>query len=295
MENVEIIYQYFPILFYSMIFFISLLVGSFLNVVIYRLPEMMEREWRTDCREFIKSELKDPEIKESDEKFNLMVPRSRCPKCGHAISALENVPVISWLVLKGKCKSCKNPIPVRYPSIELLTAILSVVVAYKFGPTLAGFTAIVLTWGLVSLTFIDVDKMLLPDQITLPLLWLGLLLNLNGTFVDLNTAVIGAMTGYMSLWIIYHAYKQLTGKEGMGFGDFKLLAVFGAWFGWQAIPVTILLSSLVGAVVGISLIILKRSDMSQKIPFGPYIAAAGWIYMIWGEQITHFYLQNYVY
>ena len=295
MEQLIALHQQLPALFYFLIFIFSLLVGSFLYVVIYRLPEMMEREWRKDCRHFLKEELKEaPAATDKIETFNLMVPRSRCPKCGHLIGSFENIPVISWLLLKGKCKSCKTPISIRYPAIELLTAILSVVVATKFGASWAGLAAILLTWCLLSLTFIDIDKMLLPDQITLPLLWLGLLLNMNETFVSLSDAVMGAAVGYLSLWSVYHLFKLLTGKEGMGYGDFKLLAVLGAWLGWQAIPLTILLSSLVGAVLGITLMLFKGKKGSQAIPFGPYLAIAGWIYMIWGEQIVRFYQQNYL-
>ncbi|RJG50048.1 prepilin peptidase [Motilimonas pumila] len=268
---------------------LGLLVGSFLNVVIHRLPKMMQAEWRSECRAFLEDELKAAPTKEEKPKYNLVVPRSACPQCGHKITALENIPIISWLCLKGKCSECKTPISARYPSIELLTGLMSLAVAFvvPFGwPLLA---ALVLTWTLIALTFIDFDTMLLPDNMTLPLLWLGLIVNFNGSFATLEDAVIGAMAGYLSLWSIYWAFKILTKKEGMGYGDFKLLAALGAWFGWQALPLIILLSSFVGAIVGISLMALAKNGRGQPIPFGPYLAAAGWIYLVYGEQLIELY------
>lgn len=283
--------QHNPVLYVTLVVILGLLVGSFLNVVIYRLPVMLKQQWRADCLTFL--ELDDScSAKQSEEipPFNLVVPRSRCPVCGHQITALENIPVISYLFLRGKCQSCKTPISIRYPFIELLSAILAAVTAWKFGVTIEAAAAVFLTWTLITLTFIDFDHQYLPDNITLPLLWAGLGLNLFNTFTDLGSAVIGAMAGYLILWTVYHIFKRLTGKEGMGYGDFKLLAVFGAWLGWQALPVTILLSTLVGSVIGILLVLFKRHDRSQPIPFGPYLAIAGWISLLWGNEIISTYL-----
>lgn len=271
--------------FISVIVILGLLVGSFLNVVIHRLPLIMHREWQQQCHELIGSEA--PQT----DTLTLSTPRSRCPHCGHAISALENIPVLSYLLLRGRCRGCQASISVRYPLIEALTGLLSAVVAWHFGFSWACFGALLLTWALITLTFIDVDEQLLPDSITLPLLWLGLFFNLFGSFTDLQSAVIGALAGYLSLWLVFHAFRLVTGKEGMGFGDFKLLAALGAWLGWQFLPVIILLSSLVGAVVGISLVLLRQHQRSQPIPFGPYLAAAGWLALVWGETINQGYLR----
>lgn len=272
---------------------LGLLVGSFLNVVIHRLPVMMERTWRSQCEDFLSSDKSDTHeaSRKTTEKFNLVVPRSKCPYCGHQIRALENIPVISYLFLKGKCSSCSHPISIRYPIIEAVTAILSLVVAWKFGFSWQTGAALALTWALIALTMIDFDKQLLPDDITLPFLWIGLLLAMFGVFTDTHASIIGAIAGYLSLWSFYWIFKLLTGKEGMGYGDFKLLAVLGAWFGWQLLPVVILLSSFVGAIVGISLIIFLGRDKNIPIPFGPYIATAGWIAMLWGHDITNSYLR----
>ena len=270
--------------FIASIFILGLLVGSFLNVVIHRLPLMMQREWAQQCQDLVGNT--SPET----EPLTLSKPRSRCPHCGHAITALENIPVISYLLLKGRCKQCKAPISKRYPLIELFTAILSAVVAWYFGFGAAVCGALLLTWALVALTFIDADHQLLPDSITLPLLWLGLLFNLFEVYTDINSAVIGAIAGYLALWLVYHAFRLVTGKEGMGYGDFKLLAALGAWMGWQALPMIILLSSLVGALVGISLILLKQQHRDNPIPFGPYLAAAGWLALVCGESLTRGYM-----
>lgn len=265
---------------------LGLLVGSFLNVVIHRLPLMMERDWRGQCAEF----LDQPEHAPADERFDLVQPRSRCPHCGHAITALENIPVASYLWLRGKCSGCGAGISPRYPIIELVTALLSVAVAWHFGFSWQTAAGLLLTWSLISLTMIDFDHQLLPDSITLPLLWIGLACSLFGLFTDSHAAIIGALAGYLSLWSVYWLFKKVTGKEGMGFGDFKLLAMLGAWMGWQALPVIILLSSAVGAVIGIGLILLRGRDRNIPIPFGPYLAIAGWIAFLWGEQITSAYL-----
>lgn len=263
---------------------LGLLVGSFINVVIYRLPIMMERDWKTQCDEL------NNQTSEATAPFTLSVPRSRCPHCNHAITAIENIPVISYLFLGGKCKQCKAPISKRYPLIEGLTGLLSGIVAWHFGFDWACLGALLLTWSLITLTFIDIDHQLLPDSITLPLLWLGIVFNLFTVYTDLTSSVIGAIAGYLSLWLVFHGFKLVTGKEGMGYGDFKLLAALGAWFGWLILPSIILLSSLVGAIVGISLIVFRQHQRNIPIPFGPYLAAAGWIALVWGDAITYGYL-----
>ncbi|MFQ2125478.1 prepilin peptidase [Aeromonas jandaei] len=275
-----------PWLYFSLVFIFSLMIGSFLNVVIHRLPIMLEREWQAEYRSYFTPN----EEQATEPRYNLMVPRSACPHCGHAITALENIPLLSWLWLKGRCSECQAPISARYPLVELLTALLSVAVAMVISPGWGALAALLLTWVLVALTFIDLDKMLLPDQLTLPLLWGGLLFNLSGGFAPLADAVIGAMAGYLVLWCLYWAFKLLTGKEGMGYGDFKLLAALGAWLGWQALPIILLLSSLVGAIIGISLIALRKHHQGNPIPFGPYLAIAGWIALLWGDTITRWYL-----
>jgi len=263
----------------------GLLVGSFLNVVIYRLPLMMQREWRAQCHDFL--ELEDKSAPEAHfPVFNLAKPDSHCPHCKHAISAVENLPVLSWLLQHGKCRHCAAPISIRYPLIESVTGLLSFLIASQFGFTWLTLALLVFTWALIALTMIDVDHQLLPDDITLPLLWLGLLVNTQGWLTTLDSAVWGAIGGYLILWGIYWAFKLLTGKEGMGYGDFKLLAALGAWLGWQALPQIILLSSLVGAVVGITLIMVQGRDKNVPIPFGPYLASAGMLALLWGDHIT---------
>ncbi|MFM5735402.1 prepilin peptidase [Aeromonas hydrophila] len=284
------VFHSLPWLYFSLVFLFSLMIGSFLNVVIHRLPIMLEREWQAEYLGYF-----DPETQpQQEERYNLMVPRSACPHCGHAITAMENIPLLSWLWLKGRCRECQAPISARYPLVELLTALLSLVVAATFAPGWGLLAALLLTWVLVALTFIDLDKMLLPDQLTLPLLWGGLLFNLTGGFAPLADAVIGAMAGYLVLWSLYWAFKLLTGKEGMGYGDFKLLAALGAWLGWQALPIVLLLSSLVGAFIGIGLILLRNHHQNKPIPFGPYLAIAGWIALLWGDTITRWYLTTFL-
>jgi len=272
------------VLFLGTLLVIGAVVGSFLNVVIYRLPVMMQREWRHDCLEF----LEQPDDATA-EKFNLNTPRSRCGNCGHQITALENIPIISYLVLGGKCSDCKIAISPQYPMVELFTAILSVVVGWHFGVSLQTLAALFLTWCLIAASGIDIGHKLLPDTITLPLLWLGILLSLFNVFVSLETSVIGAMAGYMSLWSVFILFKMVTGKEGMGYGDFKLLAMLGAWLGWKPLLVVILTSSAVGAAVGITLIVLKKTERSTQIPFGTYLAAAGWMTLLWGKELMGFY------
>ena len=263
---------------------VGLAIGSFLNVVIHRLPKMMERDWHAQC-----AELRGDAATET-VRYNLAFPRSACPHCGHQITALQNIPVFSYLALRGRCAGCGAPISARYPIVELLTGLATAYAAWRYGATLAGAGAMVFLWAMIALTFIDADTQLLPDSITLPLLWLGLLLNVNATFVDLSSAVIGAVSGYLVLWSVYWLFKLATGKEGMGFGDFKLLAAIGAWLGWKILPLVILLSSLVGAIVGIGLIVLAKRGREIPIPFGPYLAAAGVIALFWGPALVDRYL-----
>jgi leader peptidase (prepilin peptidase) / N-methyltransferase len=264
---------------------VGLLVGSFLNVVIHRIPTMMQRE----IENFVATENNHEPV--HTDRYSLVVPRSACPVCQHQISALENIPIISYLMIGGKCTSCKTPISPRYPIVEALTACLTGYMVWRFGSGVTGLAAAVFLWFLLALTFIDADTQLLPDDLTLTLLWGGLLVNLFGTFTSLHSAVIGAAVGYLTLWSIYWLFKHATGKEGMGYGDFKLLAALGAWLGWSMLPLIILLSSLVGAVVGVSLILTKKMNRSKPIPFGPYLAAAGLIAMLWGQSITAQYLR----
>ena len=269
---------------FSVIF--GLLVGSFLNVVIHRLPKMMEREWHANCLELQGKEAP------QQAKYSIVTPRSACPKCGHNITALENIPVISYLMLGGKCKGCKTSISLRYPLIEAITGALIGLVAAKYGYTSTSLFAFIFVFALVTLTFIDFDTQLLPDDITLPLLWLGLIFNFNGGFTDLKSAVLGAIFGYIILWSVYWAFKLVTGKEGMGYGDFKLLAAIGAWFGWQMLPAVILLSSVVGAVIGIGLIVFKGKGGGTAIPFGPFLALGGIAALFYGAQLMQFYLPH---
>lgn len=276
-----------PMFFIAITGLLGLLIGSFLNVVILRLPVMMEKEWRTQCHDLLGSTTTD---KPAHALFNLITPNSHCPQCHHEIRAAENIPVISYLFLRGRCSQCGTRIPPRYPLIEATTALLSMVIAWYFSFSLEAAAALLLTWALITLTVIDFDHQLLPDSITLPFLWLGLGLSLTGLFTDPESAIIGALAGYLSLWSIYILFKWSTGKEGMGHGDFKLLAMLGAWLGWQFLLPIILLSSLVGAMVGIGLIVIRGRDRNIPIPFGPYLATAGWITLLWGDQIVQSYL-----
>ena len=289
MHEFELLAQQLPGLYIALLTILGLLVGSFLNVVIYRLPIMLERSWQQEYRDYFGESSADTT---PTTRFNLMIPRSACPHCGHPISALENIPLVSWLWLRGRCRACQAPISARYPLVELLTGLATACVAWHFTPGWPLLGALGLTWTLIALTFIDLDKMLLPDQLTLPLLWAGLLLNLIGGLATLQDAVIGAIAGYLILWSLYWTFKLLTGKEGMGYGDFKLLAALGAWLGWQSLPLILILSSVVGAVAGISLMLLRRHQQGNPIPFGPYLAMAGWIALLWGDTITRWYLQN---
>jgi leader peptidase (prepilin peptidase)/N-methyltransferase len=288
----ELISESAPV-FIAIVFAFTLLIGSFLNVVIHRLPIMMEREWREQADELTKTPL-EHELPEG--RFDLVVPRSRCPSCGSLITALQNVPVISYLFLRGRCANCKTRISARYPLVELTTALLAAICAWHFGPGWEALLAIVLTLTLVPITMIDADTQLIPDAIVLPLMWLGLALSLfhpvagaDTLFISPSDAIVGAMAGYLSLWSIFWAFKLVTGKDGMGYGDFKLLAALGAWLGWQQLPIIIMMSAIVGTVISIVMIVARGKDRSIPIPFGPYLATAGWITMLWGETIKNTY------
>ncbi|WP_394234734.1 prepilin peptidase [Pseudomonas anguilliseptica] len=273
------------VLFTAAALLLGLLIGSFLNVVVYRLPVMMQREWQAQAKEILLMPA------DTTPAFNLLLPNSQCPSCSHEIRPWENIPLISYLFLRGKCSNCKAPISMRYPLVELACGLLSAFIAWHFGFTWQAGSMLVLTWGLLAMSLIDVDHQLLPDSLVLPLLWLGLIANSFGLFASLQDALWGAIAGYLSLWSVYWLFKLVTGKEGMGYGDFKLLAMLGAWGGWQVLPLTILLSSLVGAVLGLIMLRLRNAETSTPIPFGPYLAIAGWIALLWGEQITSSYLQ----
>ena len=285
-------------LFIAVVFAFCLIIGSFLNVVIYRLPIMMEREWREQCEEMAKS----PTVTEvPEERFDLVVPRSRCPSCGQLIKAWQNIPVVSYLILGGKCAKCGESISARYPVVEMMTAILAALCAWRFGAGPEAIMAIVLTLALVPVAMIDADTQLIPDSIVLPLMWIGLAMSLyhpiagaETLFISPRDAIVGAMAGYLSLWSIYWLFKLVTGKEGMGYGDFKLLAALGAWLGWQHLHIIILMSAVVGAIVGISMMAFRRHERSVPIPFGPYLAAAGWITMMWGSDIWNLYLDKFI-
>ena len=268
------------------ILLIGLLIGSFLNVVVYRLPKMLLRDWQAQAREILSLPAEN-----DGQTFNLILPNSSCPHCAHEIKPWENIPIFSWLFLRGKCSACKSPISTRYPLVELTCGLLSAYVAWHFGFTWQAGSMLLLTWGLLTMSLIDADHQLLPDALVLPLLWLGLIVNQFDLFASPADALWGAIAGYLSLWSVYWLFKLVTGKEGMGYGDFKLLAMPGAWGGWQILPLTILLSSLVGAVLGVIMLRLRNAETSTPIPFGPYLAIAGWIALLWGEQITASYLQ----
>ncbi len=287
-ENIIAVFQSSPWLFYSTVLFFGLSVGSFLNVVAYRLPLMMERDWKTECHEFL--ELPSPKLDDYHASINLATPASACPDCGHKLHFWENIPVISYLFLKARCSSCGSKISLQYPLVELITGIASVAVAYTFGASLQTLAALLFTWILIALTLIDLKKQLLPDSITLPLLWLGVFFSFFNLYTDLKSSVIGAMAGYLILWSVYQLFKLLTKKEGMGFGDFKLLAALGAWAGFSYLPQIILVSSVVGSVAGITLLLVGKTRQQQPIPFGPYLAVAGWIALLWGEKINNAYL-----
>ena len=276
-----------PVAFLIFMTILGLMVGSFLNVVIHRLPKMLENDWRQQCRTLLNIETP---ATTAAETYNLIQPRSRCPQCNHQITALENIPVLSYLLLGGKCSVCESPIALRYPVIELTSGFLAMFCAWHFGFGYQACCATLLSWSLLTLSTIDLDHQLLPDDITFPLLWLGILFNMTGMFTDIRSSLLGTMAGYTVLWSVYQTFKLLTGKEGMGYGDFKLLAMLGAWLGWQMLPLIILLSSVAGALIGISLIVFKQHDRNKPIPFGPYLALAGWVALIWGHDINSFYV-----
>ncbi len=276
-----------PIQFLCIVGAYGLVLGSFLNVVIHRLPVMLDREWRSQCRELLEI----PQVDKSDPLFSLVTPGSHCPHCGHRIRAWENIPLLSYVLLRGRCSECHEAISMRYPAIELITALFSVATAWHLGVSVQTLAALVLVWGLIPLAVIDYDHKILPDTITLPFLWLGLIVATFGVFTDLRSAVLGAVAGYLSLWLVYHAFRLLTGKEGMGFGDFKLFALFGAWLGWQRLPVLILIAAFTGAVIGGASLYIYRRGRDHPIPFGPFLCLAGWITLLWGDGLTHAYLQ----
>jgi leader peptidase (prepilin peptidase)/N-methyltransferase len=278
-------FQSSPALFVTGVTVLSLAVGSFLNVVIHRLPQILERQWRAELAEH------SGQPPAPAPRYNLVVPRSQCPACGHHITALENIPLASYLVLGGKCSACKAKISPRYPLVEALTGALSGYLAWRYGFGWQTLAALIFAWSMIALAFIDLDTFYLPDDVTLPLIWAGLLVNLGGVFVDLQSAVIGAVAGYLALWLVFWCYKFATGKEGMGYGDFKLLAAIGAWLGWKMLPVVILLSSFVGAAVGIALIVFARHGRNVPIPFGPYLVLGGLSAMFWGDALIAYYLQ----
>lgn len=275
-----------PVLFTITAALMGLVVGSFLNVVIHRLPIMMEREWRAQCAELLNQPL------EPTRTFNLLTPSSRCPACEHMIGATENIPLLSYALQRGRCTHCRAPISIQYPLIEALSGALAAIIAWHFGFGWPALAALLLTWALIALSAIDFRHQLLPDNITLPFLWLGLGLGLFGIFTDLESSVIGAMAGYLSLWCVYQVFRLLTGKEGMGYGDFKLLALLGAWQGWQYLPAIIIMSSLVGAVIGIGLILMRGRDRNIPMPFGPFLAIAGWMTLLWGDELNRLYLNG---
>jgi len=296
MQNTLLVLQTNTVVLISVCLILGLLIGSFLNVVIFRYPIMLFREWQKMAKEVLiergfKLTPPDKSVDNQPEKFNLVVPRSACPKCAHKITSLENIPLISYLFLKGKCRECKNPISMRYPFVELLTGGCFALCAYHFGYGWPLVFSLIITAYFIAMSFIDIDHQILPDSMTLPLVWLGLLLAINSTFIPLLDAVIGAAVGYMILWSIYWLFKLLTGKEGMGYGDFKLLAVIGALVGWQQIGIVVILSAGVGAIIGGGLILIQNKDSQTKIPFGPYLAVAGWITLLWGDQLLDQYLQ----
>jgi len=279
--------QQAPVTAYCIYLFFGLSIGSFLNVVVHRLPIMLKQEWQSEARLLLDVQVPG---KQESKRYNLVTPRSACPACGQPISAIHNIPLISYLLLKGRCASCQARIALRYPLLELVTGVATVTVISVLGPTMQGMLACLLTYSLIALSQIDFETKLLPDDITLPILWLGLIANMYDTFTDLQSAVIGTVLGYLALWTVYQGFRVITGKEGMGFGDFKLLALLGAWLGWQALTFIILMSSIIGTLVGVTLILLGR-DRNDAIPFGPYLAGAGWISLLWGDILLSRYLQ----
>lgn len=277
-----------PIFFIAVCSIIGLMVGSFLNVVIYRLPKLLDRKWRQECAEL------SGETVEASLPYNILTPRSACPHCEHKITALENIPIASYVALRGRCAHCRTSISVRYPAVELLTGLFSGFAAWHFGYGMVAFAALAFIWPMIALAFIDADTQLLPDDITLPLLWAGLLINLGDVLIDIQSAVMGAVAGYLVLWLVYWSYRLLSGREGMGRGDFKLLAAIGAWLGWQMLPLVILFSSLLGTIVGIGFIVIAGRGRHIPIPFGPYLVGGGLIALFWGNQLNRAYFQLFL-
>ncbi|MEA3141957.1 MAG: leader peptidase (prepilin peptidase) / N-methyltransferase [Gammaproteobacteria bacterium] len=298
LNDIALLYSSSPALFAGSVFLLGLVVGSFLNVVIYRLPIMLEREWQSQAAEVLITSTATTNIPAPTERFTLSTPRSACPACKSPIKAWHNIPVVSWLALRGRCASCKSKISVRYPVVELATAVLSAWVAYHFGFGAPAACALIITWTLIALTGIDIDHQLLPDNMTLPLMWAGLVAAvaigpMAGAALPVSPkeAIIGAAAGYLSLWLVFHAFKLVTGKEGMGYGDFKLFAALGAWLGWKVLPLVIILSAATGAVLGILMIVFRGRDRAAPMPFGPYLAAAGWLAMMYGDSLVNGYLR----
>jgi leader peptidase (prepilin peptidase)/N-methyltransferase len=297
LNDVALLYSSSPAFFAGSIFLIGLIVGSFLNVVIYRLPIILEREWRSQAADVLAGGSASAEA--ANERLTLSTPRSACPKCKAPITAWQNIPVVSWIMLRGRCASCRTKIPARYPLVELATAVMSAWVAWHFGFGVPAACALLVTWSLIALTGIDIDHQLLPDNITLPLMWAGMVASvaigpaLLGAALPVSPkdAVIGAAAGYLSLWLVFHAFRLVTGKEGMGYGDFKLFAALGAWLGWKLLPLVLILSAATGAVLGILMIALRGRDRSAPMPFGPYLAAAGWLAMMYGDSLVNGYLR----
>jgi leader peptidase (prepilin peptidase)/N-methyltransferase len=298
LNDVALLYSSSPALFAGSVFLLGLIVGSFLNVVIYRLPIMLEREWQSQAADVLATGRAASPEPAPIARFTLSTPRSACPKCKAPITAWQNIPVVSWLALRGRCASCKTKISIRYPLVELATGLLSALVAWHFGFGVSAACGLLVTWSLIALTGIDIDHQLLPDNITLPLMWAGLVAAVAigpvmsaALPVSVKDAVIGAAAGYLSLWLVFHAFRLVTGKEGMGYGDFKLFAALGAWLGWKLLPLVIILSAATGAVLGILMIVLRGRDRSAPMPFGPYLAAAGWIAMMYGDSLVNGYLR----
>jgi leader peptidase (prepilin peptidase)/N-methyltransferase len=298
LNDVALLYSSSPALFAGSVFLLGLIVGSFLNVVIYRLPIMLEREWQSQAADVLATGRAASPEPAPISRFTLSTPRSACPKCKAPITAWQNIPVVSWLMLRGRCAACRTKISARYPLVELASGVLSAWVAWHFGFGLPAACALLVTWSLIALTGIDLDHQLLPDNITLPLMWAGLVAAVAigpaigaALPVSPKDAVIGATAGYLSLWLVFHAFKLVTGKEGMGYGDFKLFAALGAWLGWKLLPLVIILSAATGAVLGVLMIVLRGRDRSAPMPFGPYLAAAGWIAMMYGDSLMNGYLR----
>ncbi len=290
MSDVTLLFDIHPQLFIIISVIIGLIFGSFINVVAYRLPIMLERQWRIQCRDLLEMPNADEENdNEDNDIYNLMVPASSCPQCETPIKPWHNIPIFGWLYLRGECSSCGTRISAQYPIVEAFGGVLAGIVAWHFGPSTEALLAMAFTWTLLALSVIDLREQLLPDSITLPLLWAGLLISLSGVFVEIHSALIGAIAGYTVLWIVYWVFRLLTGKEGMGYGDFKILAAMGAWMGWQALPIVIVMSSVVGAIVGILLLVTGLQERGQRIPFGPFLASAGWITLLWGKELLDMY------